>query len=116
MKYILDDNGEPVLCEDIVAWGAWFETAWRRVALTMIDDIDAEGVNKGYAVSTVFLGLDHNHFAGPPVVWETIVFKGGEGLWFDRCAGSREQAEAMHERMCAKVRDHHKKDLSSRIV
>lgn len=29
----------------------------------------------GLEVSTVFLGLDHSHGGGPPVLFETIVFK-----------------------------------------
>jgi hypothetical protein len=28
-------------------------------------------------ISTVFLGLDHSYFAGPPILFETMVF-GGE--------------------------------------
>lgn len=100
--YILDENGEPLACEDLMEWARWFETADRQVALTNIpnreDPLDAD-----YKVSTVFLGLDHNHFKGPPVIWETMVFKGGEGLWYDRCGGSREQAEAMHNNMCRMV-------------
>lgn len=104
MKYILDSNGEPLACEDIMQWGNWFETADRRVAVTAIDDprIDSD---VSYLVSTVFLGVDHRHFNGPPILWETMVFRGREGLWFDRCGGSREQAEAMHQNVCKKVMD-----------
>ena len=107
MKYILNDDGEPEPCEDIVRWSNWFETAARRVAITNINDT--------YLVSTVFLSVDHKHFAGPPILWETMVFKGNEGLWFDRCGGSREQAEAMHDMVCKKVADK-TRNACSRVV
>jgi hypothetical protein len=80
-----------------MTWASWFEGADRHVAFTNVNDGE-------YYISTVFLGVNYNPFKGPPVVWETMVFKGDESMWFDRCAGSREQAEAMHERMFARIR------------
>lgn len=65
---------------------------------------------RGATVSTVFLGLDHSfHKGGPPVLWETMVFRKGEGGKRvggeqDRCSGSREQALAMHQRMVERVK------------
>ena len=51
---------------DLMTWAKWFETANRRVGkITYID----------YEVSTVFLGLDHNWGEGPPILFETMVFK-----------------------------------------
>lgn len=111
-KYILNARGEPQQCDDILDWGAWYETASRRVAVSNIDDPESDVT---YMVSTVFLGLDHCHFRGPPILWETMVFKGEESLWFDRCSGSREQAEAMHDRMC-RVVINKTRHLSSRTV
>lgn len=56
----------PIECP-IEAFGAWFETADRGVALTD---------TRIYAVSTVFLGLDHNYsMRGPPILFETMVFE-----------------------------------------
>ena len=112
-KYILNARGEPQQCDDIMDWGAWFETADRKVAIDNIQDPDSYDMS--YVVSTVFLGLDHSLGFGPPVYWETMVFRGKESLWFDRCGGSREQAEAMHERMCKVVKDK-TRHLSSRTV
>jgi hypothetical protein len=100
MKYILNALGEPEQCDDIMDWAMWFETASRRVALTKLDEPHTDVT---YIVSTVFLGLNYNHFSGPPILWETMVFKGDKGMWFDRCGGSREQAEAMHDNMCRKI-------------
>jgi hypothetical protein len=31
-----------------------------------------------WLVSTVFLGLDHGHGGGPPVLWETMIFAHGQ--------------------------------------
>jgi hypothetical protein len=100
MKYILNDDGEPEPCEDFVQWGMWFETASRRVAIATFAYKEYQ-----FVISTVFLGMDHKHFSGPPILWETMVFRDNEALWFDRCGGSREQAEAMHEDVCKKVMD-----------
>ena len=69
--WILDEHGEPVPEPDLLVWAKWFEGKFRRVAFTEI--------GPHFAVSTVFLGLDHN-FAklGPPILWETMVFRNGE--------------------------------------
>lgn len=55
-------------------------------------------------VSTVFLGLDHAFFSGPPLLFETMVFWHGEhGYEQERCS-TWEQAEAMHREMIDQVR------------
>lgn len=46
------DGRRAVPCKSIAEWSAWFAVADRRVAETWIDDV---------RISTVFLGLDHNH-------------------------------------------------------
>jgi hypothetical protein len=66
--WMLDDDGEPQAVEDVLVWTGWMETADRHVL--------AEHVGRVW-ISTVFLGLDHNHYAaGPPVLWETMIFGG----------------------------------------
>jgi hypothetical protein len=75
MKYILNDNGDPVACEDPLTWAKWFETANRRVVR---DELP------GGSVSTVFLGLDHAFGGGPPLLWETMVFGGEHDGYCDR--------------------------------
>jgi hypothetical protein len=58
-------------------------------------------------VSTVFLGLDHSFSEdGPPILWETMVFGGELDQETDRCSGTREQAEAMHKKMCEQVKNY----------
>lgn len=89
MKYILNEQGQPAPEADIRKWAAWYENAPRHVATSQV----------GRAwISTVFLALDHNFGRkGPPILWESMVFYPGPfDNDFRRCAGSREQAEAMH--------------------
>jgi len=96
-KYILNANGVPVREPDLIRWAQWIETGKRIVKQETIGDS---------FVSTVFLGLDHNfNDFGPPILWETRVFSGPMSAEQDRCSGSIEQAEAMHECMVEKVRN-----------
>lgn len=96
VRYILDDAGRPTPEPDLVRWAMWYETAQRKVAETHVE--------QGVRVSTVFLGLDHQYDEGAPILWETMVFGGPYNEAQERCAGSREQAEAMHEAMVARVK------------
>ena len=59
-------------------------------------------------VSTVFLGIDHDHSGvGPPVLWETMIFASDPIIdrYCRRCAGSVEQAQAMHMEVVKHVRN-----------
>ena len=102
--YVLDEHGEPKAELDFRSWSRWFEGADRHVSDELARGESAEATD-AVRVSTVFLGIDHNFFEkGPPVLWESMVFGGpfsGEQM---RCAGSREQAEAMHVWMVSRVR------------
>jgi hypothetical protein len=112
-RYILDDSGNPKPEPDLIKWGTWFEKGNRIVKQDQIGDV---------WVSTVFLGLDHSFGGGPPILWETMTFRGDrtkkkkvkimgktfettDGTWeeCERCAGNREQAEAMHNDMVERV-------------
>lgn len=88
--YILNGH-EVVPAKDVLEWGAWFETANRRVAYT-------EFLNK--RVFTSFLGTNHRYNGvGPPLIFETMVFTmddyGEE--YCERCS-TWEEAEAQHQR------------------
>lgn len=91
-KYILDGK-TPVPCDDIFKWGTWFEAGDRVVDRTERDDV---------CVSTVFLALDHSFGDGPPLLFETMVFRDGNDDECERCS-TWEEAEAQHKRMCAEV-------------
>jgi hypothetical protein len=100
-KYILDKNGNVVPEPDLLKWARWLE-----------DSRDARVLKQEWVsnirISTIFLGLDHNFCSdGPPIVWETMLFSNMADfqgrMW--RCAGTREQAEAQHEKVVQLVKD-----------
>jgi len=92
-QYVIDGDGRPLfLCEDVMVWGEWFETASRVVARTVIGEV---------CISTIFLGLDHNWEPdGPPILWETIIFGGPHDQYEDRYS-TLEDAVAGHARVVA---------------
>jgi hypothetical protein len=74
--YVLDDDGDPVLVSDVVAWADWYETHSRFLAQTEFP---------WGKVSTIFLGIDESFvevmfgtdpLAHKPTLWETMVFGG----------------------------------------
>jgi hypothetical protein len=58
----------------------------------------------GFVVSTVLLGLDYRYGAGPPLIYETMVFdqrQGSENPWLELYGERytfRSEAEAGHQR------------------
>lgn len=91
MHYILDRNGNPQPCADVMAWAHWFEKAQRSIALNERD---------GVKVSTVFLGLDHRFGGnGPPLVFETMIFGGENDGEQDRYS-TKAEALTGHEALC----------------
>lgn len=110
--YLLDDDGEPVPTTDVMRWAVWFEQSADQRVLKQ-DYVEGErhtveifgrAHHGGVGVSTVFLGLDHNHRAtGPPILWESMVF--GTSLdGTQRRYASREEALAGHARLVEDVR------------
>lgn len=91
--WILDEKGRPVQV-DLFTWAKWFGTAHRIICHETIAQ------NR---ISTIFLGLDHSFGHGPPILWETMTFGAKLNNEMRRCAGSKEQAEAMHEEMVKAV-------------
>lgn len=92
MFYSLDDNHAVVPCSQEAAIEAFGSD--RRVV--------RQSTVGPYLVSTVFLVIDHNlGTTGTPVLFETMVFLGGEGGAMERTC-SWEQAEEAHRRMVRK--------------
>lgn len=93
--YILE--GKEIKKATLMEWAQWIERPdAKRVNKTTYGDIQ---------VSTVFLGLDHRFVdEGDPILFETMVFGGEHDEDTDRCCTYTE-AEAMHERMCEKVKN-----------
>jgi hypothetical protein len=90
--YILE--GRKTVKTDLMTWARMFKKADRVVAKTKINDSE---------ISTVFLGLDHQHGDGPPLLFVTMIFGGTLDQEQDRCT-TWDEAEAMHESMCERVR------------
>lgn len=68
-KYVLDDEGNVVPCEDLQEWGKFMQAGRRKVARLELGD---------WTVSTVFLGLNHNCTGeGEPQLYETMIFLDG---------------------------------------
>lgn len=92
-KYVLDENGQPVIENNLMTWARWFEKRERHLA----DD----RLENGLRVSTVFLGLDHNYcLDGPPILWETMIFDADEESelsGYQQRYATREEAEAGHK-------------------
>jgi hypothetical protein len=87
-RYIL--HGRAVVEEpDLVKWAKWMQHARMRVGLKTIDDAQ---------VSTVFLGVDHNHTSGSPQIFETMIFGGKYDQWVQRYA-TWDEAEDGHVRV-----------------
>jgi hypothetical protein len=90
--YVLNADGDPWPV-DVLTWAQWFEDGdRRRIALDTFPD--------GRLISTVFLGLDHNWGDGPPLLFETMVFLGGNATACYRYA-TRPEALAHHARLVA---------------
>lgn len=95
MKLYILCGQEPVPCDDLIEWARWFEASIhvRAVAKTTVGDA---------RVSTVFLGLDHRFDAGPPLLFETLVFDGPLDGEMDRYSTWAE-AQCGHDAMVARV-------------
>lgn len=95
-RYYRLDGHRPVPC-NFIEWAmAMRDEKARRVAWDDFGDVQ---------VSTVFLGLNHAWAPDtPPLLFETMAFGGALNEEMERCS-TWEQAESMHERMCARVRE-----------
>jgi hypothetical protein len=68
--YILDDQGNAVPEPKMERFYAWLAHPEKRM-------IGCDDLPDDVRISTVFLGIDHNHSGrGPPVLWETMIFGG----------------------------------------
>lgn len=91
------DGQTPVLCHDLTDWAEAMKHN-RHVKDEQVGDT---------RISTVFLGLDHNHNwqGGPPLLFETMTFTkdGTSEDDYERCS-TWEEAEQQHQRVVELVR------------
>lgn len=87
-RYILDDNNNPIPCNDLITWGRWPHN--RQVRNDIVGDV---------RVSTVFLGLDYSFGESNehPILWETMIF-GGEHDQYQERYSSLKMAIEGHEK------------------
>lgn len=112
-KAILDEHGNVQPIDDAKTWREWFEKSGdkRVVAVTEVPGINrrrrnffqepAEYVEEPARVSTVFLGLNHAFWDGPPLWFETMVFGGPLHAEMERYT-TIEEARAGHAEMVAR--------------
>ena len=94
-----DRQGQPMTMRQ---WaGRFHDVEYKRVRLTYLDD--------GTEISTAWLGLDHQFGAGPPLIFETMVFlpgpdADGRRTAADECERYSTEAEAIagHEAIVEK--------------
>jgi hypothetical protein len=95
MDLFYDKDGRPI--EQVVYWAKKYEEpGYKRIAETTLPD--------GKWISTVWLGIDHNHGTGPPLIFETMVFESKDNLGeldLDRYS-TLVEAQAGHEAMVAR--------------
>ena len=84
IRYILDEQDNPIMEPDLLKWAEWFETTKRSIAKDTINEV---------LVSTVFLGLNHNFGDGNPVLWETMIFGGEHDQYQERYTTKKEALE-----------------------
>lgn len=93
--YVLNENNDPVKVDMMTGARALAEKN-RHVAEEIIGES---------RISTVFLGLDHSFFDGPPLVFETMIFGGPEDGFMNRYSTWKE-AEEGHKKAVELVRIH----------
>lgn len=100
-QYILNKNNKPVRCNDILKWGAWFQTHSNKVKVTRLNN---------YSVSTIFLGIDHSWGGGVPLLFETMVFeeknriKKGEFAGVQMRWNTHEEAVKGHNKLVREIK------------
>ena len=93
MRFYILRNQEVISVSSAVEFGKWVETADRVVSHNRVADVE---------VSTVFLGIDHQFFPGPPLLFETMVFGGDLDQTCRRCS-TWVEAEEQHEAILSEV-------------
>jgi hypothetical protein len=93
------DGHVPIWEPDVLAWAQWFECSLTERVVGQIEI-------KGWEVSTVFLGVDHNlgNPTAPRQLFETMIFPAGtvNDVYCARYATWRD-AEAGHAAVVAAV-------------
>ena len=104
MRYILDDNGNPVPELEEAKWRAWYATDKQVIAR---DTVGAA------TITTVFTSFVADHAeVRPRYWWQTALVGGPEELRFEYCFGLRIEAVEMHAAMVERAKQAEKGILS----
>lgn len=95
MWYTLNDDLEPVPCDDMLTAAKWFEVAKNR-------EVVVTEIGEDCFLSTVFLGLDHNYLGDKPILYESLWF-GGKHDGDQRRYSTRDEALEGHKEMLAEA-------------
>jgi len=96
-----DKNGKEISQKE---WRKLFTKKYKRVASTQIKDFD---------VSTVWLGIDYSFKnEGPPIIFETMVFKKGFGSCYLERYSTKDEALLGHDIICDKLKEENFVDLT----
>jgi hypothetical protein len=99
-RYILEGRVVKA-APSLKTWLQWMATGERRIAKTLIN----EGTSEEALVSTVFLGMtQHLDEQNPPDLFETMIFRKGEGGQCWRY-GTWEEAKAAHDEIVEGIRN-----------
>lgn len=101
-----DKEGNPLLTDDALGGSSEWERKMDEIEKLLSDKnykiIKQEWTpDKKYWVSTVWLGLDYNYGEGPPLIFETMVFKDGEERELERYS-TQEEALRGHKKLLKK--------------
>jgi len=101
--YKLDENNQPIPCENHSEYFAWHQTIPKEKATGIGLQLAKTQVTEDVSVSTVFLGTNHTYDCGPPELWETMVFGGEQD---ESCYRYRSHDDAIqgHHRIVEQVR------------
>jgi hypothetical protein len=79
MHYFLNEDHTVRECS-LMEWGKQIQ----EMSINHTKHV-AEDMINGNHISTVWLGLDHNYYGGPPLLFETMVFgQDGNDVYMDR--------------------------------
>lgn len=102
LLYLLNEDREVIPCPEGFNWGEWIEktVGFRSVGSKTFTSGDT-GID--IWVATTFTGTNSSIFGGPPLVFETMVFRNGHASE-SRKASSWQEAEQNHQIFCEKVK------------
>lgn len=85
----------PIPCKDTIEWGQWMHGHFKDRVVCQ-QDVD------NLWVSTVFVGVDQNHFpSDEPLLFETMIKKNGDWLNYIERTSTWELAIEQHARAVA---------------